>query len=79
MAVTVNPPRWLQSPVGACMLYGGISIALTFFNKGIFSFYHFKHPVRAAPRAQLGAGLLAAAGRAPRSATRCTASLRQRV
>ena len=42
----LNPPRWLQSPVGACLLYGGISIALTFFNKGIFSYYHFKHPVR---------------------------------
>lgn len=47
MAV-LNPPRWLQSPVGACVLYGGISIALTFFNKGIFSYYHFKHPVRPA-------------------------------
>lgn len=45
MAV-LNPPRWLQSPVGACVLYGGISIALTFFNKGIFSYYHFHHPVR---------------------------------
>ena len=42
----LNPPRWLQSPIGACLLYGGISICLTFFNKGIFSYYHFKHPVR---------------------------------
>ncbi len=51
MMAVLNPPRWLQSPLGACLLYGGISIALTFFNKGIFSYYHFKHPVRRKPRA----------------------------
>jgi len=48
----LNPPRWVQSPLGACLLYAGISVMLTFFNKGIFSYYHFKHPVRA--RAEAG-------------------------
>ena len=64
MAV-LNPPRWLQSPVGACVLYGGISIALTFFNKRIFSYYHFKHPVRPAAAISslsLGDGLCSRSG-----------------
>ena len=40
----ISVPAWLQGQFGACVLYGAISVCITFFNKGIFSFYHFKHP-----------------------------------
>jgi len=32
MPTQYSAPRWLQSGIGACLVYAAISVALTFFN-----------------------------------------------
>ena len=39
-----TPSHRCVPPQGAALAYATISVCITFFNKAIFSYYHFKHP-----------------------------------
>lgn len=42
---TPAPVANVGRAVAACVLYGTSSVAITFFNKAVFSVFHFHYPV----------------------------------